>query len=92
MANGLYFSPLMVTRLSHSRLSRLSVERIEVQDAQRSTQDAQSAFNSLLEQKPAAMQLTGTAGTMPLPNAARAAVHTMGGLAVADYMTVLRTA
>jgi acetyl-CoA C-acetyltransferase len=40
----------------------------------------------------AAMQLTGMAGTMQLPNPTRAAVHNMGGLAVANYVTVLQTA
>ena len=37
----------------------------------------------------AAMQLTGTAGRMQLPNARRAALHNMGGLAVANYASVL---
>jgi acetyl-CoA C-acetyltransferase len=37
----------------------------------------------------AAMQLTGTAGEMQLPGARRAAVHNMGGLAVANYVSVL---
>jgi acetyl-CoA C-acetyltransferase len=37
----------------------------------------------------ASMQLTGTAGDMQLPNARRAAVHNMGGLAVANYVSVL---
>ena len=37
----------------------------------------------------AAMQLTGTAGDMQLPGARRAAVHNMGGLAVANYVSVL---
>lgn len=37
----------------------------------------------------AAMQLTGTAGDMQLPNPSRAAVHNMGGLAVANYVSVL---
>ncbi|MCG2621094.1 acetyl-CoA acetyltransferase [Arthrobacter sp. I2-34] len=36
-----------------------------------------------------AMQLTGTAGEMQLPGARRAAVHNMGGLAVANYVSVL---
>lgn len=36
-----------------------------------------------------AMQLSGTAGAMQLPNARRAAVHNMGGLAVANYVSVL---
>lgn len=40
----------------------------------------------------AAMQLTGTAGRMQLANPTRAAVHNMGGLAVANYVTVLQTA
>lgn len=38
----------------------------------------------------AAMQLTGTASDMQLPNASHAAVHNMGGLAVANYVSVLR--
>jgi acetyl-CoA C-acetyltransferase len=37
----------------------------------------------------AAMQLTGTAGEMQHPGARRAAVHNMGGLAVANYVSVL---
>lgn len=37
----------------------------------------------------AAMQLSGTAGEMQLPRARRAAVHNMGGLAVANYVSVL---
>ncbi|MDF2092189.1 acetyl-CoA acetyltransferase [Knoellia sp. 3-2P3] len=37
----------------------------------------------------AAMQLTGTAGDMQLAGARRAAVHNMGGLAVANYVSVL---
>lgn len=37
----------------------------------------------------AAKQLTGTAGRMQLPNARMAAVHNMGGLAVANYVSVL---
>lgn len=37
-----------------------------------------------------AMQLTGTAGEMQLPVADVAAVHNMGGLAVANYVHVLR--
>ncbi|MCK0093840.1 thiolase domain-containing protein [Rhodococcus sp. F64268] len=37
-----------------------------------------------------AMQLTGTAGAMQLPVADVAAVHNMGGLAVANYVHVLR--
>lgn len=36
----------------------------------------------------AAMQLSGTAGDMQLPGAGRGAVHNMGGLAVANYVTV----
>lgn len=36
-----------------------------------------------------AMQLTGTAGEMQLPTPRRAAVHNMGGLAVANYVSVL---
>jgi len=37
----------------------------------------------------AAMQLSGTAGEMQLGGARRAAVHNMGGLAVANYVSVL---
>lgn len=37
----------------------------------------------------AALQLTGTAGAMQHPGARRAAVHNMGGLAVANYVSVL---
>ena len=37
----------------------------------------------------AAMQLTDTAGEMQLPAPQRAAVHNMGGLAVANYVSVL---
>lgn len=37
----------------------------------------------------AAMQLSGTAGDMQLPTARRAAVHNMGGLAVANYVSIL---
>lgn len=37
----------------------------------------------------AAMQLSGTAGEMQLDGARRAAVHNMGGLAVANYVSVL---
>ncbi|MFC5169479.1 thiolase domain-containing protein [Streptomyces mutomycini] len=37
----------------------------------------------------AGMQLTGTAGELQLPRADRAAVHNMGGLAVANYVSVL---
>ncbi|MGE2735652.1 acetyl-CoA acetyltransferase [Mycolicibacterium vaccae] len=37
----------------------------------------------------AAMQLTGTAGAMQLAGARRGAVHNMGGLAVANYVSVL---
>ncbi|KHF43130.1 acetyl-CoA acetyltransferase [Saccharomonospora viridis] len=37
----------------------------------------------------AAMQLSGTAGELQLPGARRAAVHNMGGLAVANYVSVL---
>jgi acetyl-CoA C-acetyltransferase len=37
----------------------------------------------------AAMQLSGTAGDMQLPRARRAAVHNMGGLAVANYVSIL---
>ncbi|MFA5607912.1 MAG: acetyl-CoA acetyltransferase [Leucobacter sp.] len=36
-----------------------------------------------------AMQLSGTAGAMQLPGARRAAVHNMGGMAVANYVSVL---
>jgi acetyl-CoA C-acetyltransferase len=39
----------------------------------------------------AAMQLSGTAGDMQLPAARRAAVHNMGGLAVANYVSVLES-
>lgn len=37
----------------------------------------------------AAMQLTGTAGDMQVPDARHAAVHNMGGLAVANHVSVL---
>jgi acetyl-CoA C-acetyltransferase len=37
------------------------------------------------------MQLAGTAGDMQLPGAKRAAVHNMGGLAIANYVTVLES-
>lgn len=37
----------------------------------------------------AAMQLTGTAGEMQLPDPRIAAVHNMGGMAVANYVSVL---
>ncbi|GAA5062089.1 acetyl-CoA acetyltransferase [Thermocatellispora tengchongensis] len=37
----------------------------------------------------AAMQLTGTAGELQLPSAGKAAVHNMGGLAIANYVSVL---
>lgn len=37
----------------------------------------------------AAMQLTGTAGAMQLPNARRAAVQNMGGVGIANYVSVL---
>ena len=37
----------------------------------------------------AAMQLTGTAGEMQLPGVSRGAVHNMGGLAIANYVSVL---
>ncbi|XRQ08600.1 thiolase domain-containing protein [Actinomadura welshii] len=37
----------------------------------------------------AAMQLTGTAGDMQVPDASRAAVHNMGGLGVANFVSVL---
>jgi acetyl-CoA C-acetyltransferase len=36
-----------------------------------------------------AMQLSGTAGEMQLAGARRAAVHNMGGLAIANYVSVL---
>ena len=39
----------------------------------------------------AAMQLSGTAGDMQLATARRAAVHNMGGLAVANYVSVLES-
>ncbi|WP_426595563.1 acetyl-CoA acetyltransferase [Cellulomonas sp. McL0617] len=39
----------------------------------------------------AAMQLSGTAGEMQLPGARRAAVHNMGGLAVASYVSVVES-
>jgi acetyl-CoA C-acetyltransferase len=39
----------------------------------------------------AAMQFTGTAGEMQLPAARRAAVHNMGGLAIANYVSVLES-
>lgn len=39
----------------------------------------------------AAMQLSGTAGDMQLEGARRAAVHNMGGLAVANYVSVLES-
>jgi acetyl-CoA C-acetyltransferase len=38
-----------------------------------------------------AMQLTGTAGDMQLPAPSRAAIHNMGGLAVANYVSVLES-
>ncbi|MGA7203748.1 MAG: acetyl-CoA acetyltransferase [Specibacter sp.] len=37
----------------------------------------------------AAMQLTGTAGAMQLPNARRAAVQNMGGVGIANYVSIL---
>ncbi|MBO1268961.1 acetyl-CoA acetyltransferase [Arthrobacter cavernae] len=37
----------------------------------------------------AAMQLTGTAGAMQLPNARRGAVQNMGGVGIANYVSVL---
>ena len=37
----------------------------------------------------AAMQLTGTAGDMQLPNPRRAAVQNMGGVGIANYVSVL---
>ncbi|WP_113701168.1 thiolase domain-containing protein [Nonomuraea lactucae] len=39
----------------------------------------------------AALQLTGTAGDMQLPTASLAAVHNMGGLAVANYVSILES-
>ena len=39
----------------------------------------------------AAMQLSGTAGDMQLAGARRAAVHNMGGMAVANYVSVLES-
>lgn len=39
----------------------------------------------------AAMQLTGTAGGMQLPGARRAAVQNMGGVGIANYVSVLET-
>lgn len=39
----------------------------------------------------AAMQLTGNAGGMQLPHPRRAAVHNMGGLAVANYVSILQS-
>jgi acetyl-CoA C-acetyltransferase len=39
----------------------------------------------------AAMQLSGTAGPMQLEGARRAGVHNMGGLAVANYVSVLES-
>lgn len=40
----------------------------------------------------AALQLTGTGGAMQLPGAALAGVFNMGGLAVANYASVLERA
>ncbi|MEZ2391196.1 acetyl-CoA acetyltransferase [bacterium RCC_150] len=37
----------------------------------------------------AAMQLTGTAGAMQLPNARRGAVQNMGGVGIANYVSIL---
>jgi len=37
----------------------------------------------------AGMQLTGTAGDMQLPGARRALVQNMGGVGVANYVSVL---
>lgn len=37
----------------------------------------------------AAMQLTGTAGEMQIPNARLAGVFNMGGAAVANYVSIL---
>ncbi|RAN76309.1 acetyl-CoA acetyltransferase [Bacillus sp. SRB_336] len=37
----------------------------------------------------AAMQLTGTAGAMQLPNPRRAAVQNMGGVGIANYVSIL---
>lgn len=39
----------------------------------------------------AAKQLSGTAGDLQLPGARRAAVHNMGGLAVANYVSILES-
>ncbi|MGO4147704.1 acetyl-CoA acetyltransferase [Paenarthrobacter sp. YAF11_1] len=39
----------------------------------------------------AAMQLTGTAGDMQLPNARRGAVQNMGGVGIANYVSVLES-
>jgi len=39
----------------------------------------------------AAMQLSGTAGAMQLPNARRGAVQNMGGVGIANYVSVLET-
>jgi acetyl-CoA C-acetyltransferase len=39
----------------------------------------------------AAMQLTGTAGAMQLPNPRRAAVQNMGGVGIANYVSILET-
>ena len=36
-----------------------------------------------------AMQLTGEAGDMQLPKADRAGIYNMGGVAVANYVSVL---
>jgi acetyl-CoA C-acetyltransferase len=37
----------------------------------------------------AAMQLSGTAGEMQLPRAARGAIFNMGGSGVANYLSIL---
>ncbi|MFJ4028919.1 acetyl-CoA acetyltransferase [Paenarthrobacter sp. NPDC089989] len=39
----------------------------------------------------AAMQLTGTAGDMQLPNARRGAVQNMGGVGIANYVSILES-
>ncbi|MGO4382686.1 acetyl-CoA acetyltransferase [Specibacter sp. RAF43] len=39
----------------------------------------------------AAMQLTGTAGAMQLPNPHRAAVQNMGGVGIANYVSILES-
>jgi acetyl-CoA C-acetyltransferase len=37
------------------------------------------------------MQLTGTAGAMQLPGARRGAVQNMGGVGIANYVSVLES-